>query len=69
MKAGRAGNQKSVSPLEIEYVENGSDGHNEGVEKDPGGEDCERLALQKEGGEVRKLIDPLLPSKREVDEH
>ena len=50
-------------------MENVSDGDNEDVKKDPGGEDCQRLALQKEGGEVRKLIDPLLPSSKEVDEH
>ena len=37
MKAGRDGNQKSVSPLEIDNVENGSDGDNEDMEKDPEG--------------------------------
>ena len=66
MKAGRDGNQKSVSPLVIDNVENGSGGDNEDMEKDPEGEDCERLALHKESGEVRKLTDLLLPSKREV---
>ena len=32
-------------------------------------EGCERLALEKEGGEIRRLIDPLLPSQKEVEEH
>ena len=69
MKAGRDGNQKSVSPLEIDSVENGSDGDNEDMEKDPEGEDCKRSALHRESGEVRQLIDPLLPRRREVEDH
>ena len=51
------------------YLEYGSDGDNEDMEKDPEGEDCERLALHKESREVRKLMDPLLPSEREVEDH
>ena len=33
------------------------------------GDQVERLALGKEGAAVRKLVDPKLPSEKEVEEH
>lgn len=47
-------------------MENDSDGD---AEKEIVGETCERLSLEVEGGEVRKLIDPSLPSQKEIDDH
>ena len=58
--------RESVSPLELNDVENDSDGDDE---REILGEACERLSLEIEGGEVRKLIDPSLPSQKEIDEH
>ena len=60
---------ESVSPSETYDVGNLSDADDEKEEVDLGGEDLERLALEKEGGEVRRLVDPLLPNKKGVDEH
>ena len=34
-----------------------------------GGDQIERLALEKEGAVVRQLIDPELPSREEVEDH
>ena len=61
---------ESVRPLSKIDVDNVSDGDEEGdLEVEGAGEGCERLALEKEGGEIRRLLDPLLPSQNEVDEH
>ena len=69
MRAGRLGLSESVRPLSKIDVDNVSDGDEEGdLEVEGAGEGCERLALEKEGGEIRRLIDPLLPSQREVEE-
>ena len=60
---------ESVSPLEAYDVGNCNDADDGKEEVGLGGEDLERLALEKDGGEVRKLVDPLLPNKKDVDEH
>ena len=63
---------KSISPLEIEtkseeiVVE--SDADDEGGVMEAG-DQVERLALEKDGAIIRKLIDPKLPSEKEVEEH
>ena len=47
-----------------------SDADDEGEDEvEEAGEECERLALEREGAEVKRLIDPQLPSKKEVEEH
>jgi hypothetical protein len=57
----------SVSPLNVFDVEGEADDeHRRG---DPMGIDCERLALAKEGGSVKTILDPLLPSEADVEEH
>ena len=63
---------KSISPLEIEKPEDEivaeSDADDEGGVVEAG-DQVERLALGKEGAVVRKLVDPKLPSEKEVEEH
>ena len=63
MKAGEGYEEKSVSPLETYDVGNISDADDEDGAIELEGEDAKRLALEKDGGEVRKLVDPLLPNK------
>ena len=64
---------RSISPLEIEsklgdeIVVESVPGHEGGVVE--AGDQVERLALGKEGAVVRKLMDPKLPSEKEVEEH
>ena len=60
---------ESVSPLEMFDLGNLSDADEENELIELEGEDVDRLALEKDGGDVKKLVDPLLPNKREVDEH
>ena len=60
---------ESVSPSETYDVGNLSDADDGKEVVDIEGEDAERLALEKDGGEVRKLVDPLLPNNKEVEEH
>ena len=64
---------QSVSPSEKDFsigdVAEGSDADDEKMEGEMIGEECERIALPREGGEVKKLVDPLLPSKEQVEEH
>ena len=69
LKAGEGYEDESVSPLETYDVENISDADDEDGAIEVKREDAERLALEKDGGEVRKLVDPLLPNKEEVDQH
>ena len=64
LKAGEGYEEKFVSPLETYDVGNLSDADDEKEVIEFEGEDVERLALEKDGGEVRKLVDPLLPNKR-----
>ena len=64
---------KSISPLEICDV-NGedkvdSDADEEGLEGEPTGEACERVALEPEGAVVKRMVDPKLPSEKEVQDH
>ena len=69
MKAGGI-DLKSVRPLNEIDVDNVSDADNEEtMEVEEAGEECERLALEKEGDVIKRLIDPLLPSKKDVEEH
>ena len=58
--------RESVSPLEVFHLDRDSDGDDE---REIVGETCERLSLETEGGDVRKLIDPSLPSQKEIEEH
>ena len=47
-----------------------SEADDEDVIKDfGGGEDCERLSLEKEDAVVRRILDPKLPSEDEVNKH
>ena len=63
---------KSISTLEVEnvgdeiVVDSDADDGGEAVE---GRDQVERLASEKEGAIVRKLIDPKLPSEQEVLDH
>jgi hypothetical protein len=63
---------KSISPLEVDeqrdeiVVESDADDEGGVVEA---GDQVERLALGRDGAIVRKLIDPKLPSEKEVEEH
>ena len=57
----------SVSPLNILDVDGGAD--DEHQQGDPMGIDCERLALAKEERSVKRILDPLLPSEADVEEH
>ena len=66
MRAGR-GNSLSVRPSKINEIDGEAD--DEGVKGDPTGIKCERIGLGEEGKFVRKLLDPLLPSEKEVDGH
>ena len=66
MRAG-GGDSSSVRPLNINEIDGEAD--DEGVEADPTGEDCERIGMGDEGKFVRKLLDPLLPSEKDVDDH
>ena len=50
----------SVSRLNSFDVE--GEAHDEHQQGDPMGIDCERLALAREGGSVKRILDPLLPS-------
>ena len=51
-------------------MENVCDADNEEViELEEAGERCERLALEKEGDVIKRLIALLLPSKKDVEEH
>ena len=69
MKAGGI-DLKSVRPLNEINVDSVSDADDEEiVEGEIAGEPCERLALEKEGDVVKRLIDPLLPSTKDVEEH
>ena len=74
MKAGlrQVAQPKSISPLEVENegddILRDSDADDEG-EVVEGGDPVERLALEEEGAVVRKLVDPKLPSKEEVEVH
>ena len=74
MKAGlrQVAQPKSISPLEVEIEGSAmlrdSDADDEG-EVIENGDPVERLALEKEGAVVRKLVDPKLPSKEEVEDH
>jgi hypothetical protein len=61
------GDSSPVRPLKINEIDGEAD--DEGVEGDPTGMECERIGLGEEGKCVRKLLDPLLPSEKEVDEH
>ena len=65
----RAGSEQlpSVRPLKINEIDGDAD--DERIEVDPTGEKCERIGLGDEEKSVRKLLDPLLPSEKEVDEH
>ena len=69
LKAGEGYDDESVSPLETYDVGNISDADDEDGVIEVRGEDAEGSALEKDGGEVRKLVDPLLPNKKEVDQH
>ena len=69
MKAGDGYDVESVSPLETYDLGNLSDADDENEVIEFEGEDADRLALEKDGGEVRKLVGPLLPNRREVDKH
>ena len=60
---------ESVSPLEMFDLGNLSDADDENELIELESEDADRLALEKDGGDVKKLVDPLLPNKREVEEH
>ena len=66
MRAG-GGDSSSVRPLNINEIDGEAD--DEGIEGDPTGEECERIGLGEKGTFVRKLLDPLLPSEKEVEEH
>ena len=74
MKAGprQVLQPKSISPLEVDeqrdeiVVESDADDEGGVVEA---GDQVERLALGKDGAIVRKLVDPKLPSEKEVEEH
>ena len=58
------------SEVELMANENDSDADDEGMIKDyKTGVDPERIALPKDGEHVRKIIDPKLPSKEEVEHH
>ena len=57
----------SVSPLNIFDLEGEAD--DEHQQGDPMGTDCARLALAKEGGNVKRILNPLLPSEADVEEH
>ena len=64
---------KSISPVEASdgnrEILVDSDADEEGEEGDPVGEVCERIALEKEGAVVKRIVDPQLPSAQEVEEH
>ena len=57
----------SVSPLNIFDLEGEAD--DEHQQGDPMAIDCERLALAEEGGNVKRILNPLLPSEADVEEH
>ena len=63
---------KSISPLEIDEQKNEivveSDADDEGGVMEAG-DQVERLALEKDEAIIRKLVDPKLPSEKEVEEH
>ena len=63
---------KSISLLEVKNLGDeivvDSDADEEG-EVEEAGDQVERLALEKEGAGVRRLVDPKLPSEKEVEEH
>ena len=63
---------KSSSPSEVKNLGDeivvDSDADEEG-EVEEAGDQVERLALEKEGAVVRRLVDPKLPSEKEVEEH
>ena len=73
MRAGTKEKGKSVRPsevsIDIEDIEADSDADDEREAALELGEDCERVALEREGAEIRKLVDPKLPSQKEVDDH
>ena len=69
MKAGEGYEEKSVSPSKTYDVGNTSDADDGNGAIEFEGEDAERLALEKDGGEVRNPVDLLLPNKKEVDQH
>ena len=73
LKAGGDRDLNSVSPLtdqnETWYVEADCDADDEQEEPRDLGEKCERIALEKEVRQMKRLVDPLLPSKKDVDEH
>ena len=74
MKAGlrKVDQPESISPLEVETERSGnsceSDADDE-AEVVEDGETVERLALEKEGAVVKKLVDPKLPSRGGVEDH
>ena len=64
---------KSISPMETSGVDGGilvdSDADDEGLEGEPVGEDPGRIALEEEGAVVKRIVDPKLPSQKEVEDH
>ena len=64
MKAGEGYDVESVSPLETYDVGNFSDADDEKEVIEIEGEDAERLALEEDGGEVRKLVVLYFPKGR-----
>ena len=75
MRARRYDRDKSVSPIvdedeEIMANECDSDGENEDVICEPcGGDIVERVSKDREDENVRKMLDPKLPSEEEVTDH
>ena len=47
----------------------GSDADDEGLEGEPVGDDPCRIALEEEGAVVKRIVDPKLPSQKEVEDH
>ena len=61
----------SVSPFELENGGGGME-EDEEDEEDVGvevGEACAKVRVESEGATIKKLIDPKLPSKEDVDRH
>ena len=59
MKAGL----RSVSPLELE------DQSGDKEEDVLNTEDCDRIAAEEDDGVVKRILDPRLPSREEVERH
>ena len=83
MRAGRSPkedeNSASVRPMverdkmhEVELMANEKDSDaddEEGIDEHKAGVEPERIALPKDSDHIKKVVDPKLPSKEEVEHH